>query len=148
MHRWAAAAAVLLMILVACSSTSSSTSTSAPATATSASAGPSCVNRTQFDATIQSAQDHITSAVSAATSLNFGTAKDELEKAGAEIQHAADIAGEVSPDLKNELQSASDSVNQAVSDLQNDEGGAAATELGDAGTALTQASADADNFFC
>src|SRR6186997_2497640 len=140
MHRWAAAAAVLLLILVACSSTSSSTSTSSPATATSASAGPSCVNRTQFDATIQSAQDHITSAVSAATSLNFGTAKDELEKAGAEIQHAADIAGEVSPDLKTEL--------QAASYLQNDEGGAAATELGDAGTALTQASADADNFFC
>ena len=148
MHRWAAAAAVLLMILVACSSTSSSTSTSSPATATSASAGPSCVNRTEFDADIQSAQDHVTSAVAAATALNFGTAQEELEKAGAAIQHAADIAGEVSPDLKNELQSASDSVNKAVTDVQNRDGGATVTDLGDAGTALTQASADADNFFC
>src|SRR4051812_33493938 len=110
MQRWVAAAAILFLVLVACSSSSSTTSPAAPPpSSASASAAPSCVNRTEFDADIQSAQDHITSAVAAATALNFGTAQQELEKAGAAVQHAADIAGEVSPDLKNELQSASDS---------------------------------------
>jgi len=149
MQRWLAAVAVSVMLLVACSSTSSTTSTP-PATAPpSASGSLSCVNKTDFDNAIQSAQDHVSAAVTSAASLNFGTAKDELQQAGQSVQDAANIVGEASPEVKNELQSASASVNQAITDLQNNNGGAAATDLAAAGAALTQATqTNANDFFC
>ena len=145
MQRWVAAVAIPFMLLVACSSTSSTTSTP-PATA---SGSPSCVNKTDFDNAIQSAQDHVSAAVTSAASLNFGTAKDELQQAGQSVQDAANIVGEASPEVKNELQSASASVDQAITDLQNNNGGAAATDLAAAGAALTQATqTNANDFFC
>jgi hypothetical protein len=149
MQRWLAAVAIPFILLVACSSTSSTTSTP-PATAPpTASGSPSCVNKTDFDNAIQSAQDHVSAAVTSAASLNFGTAKDELQQAGQSVQDAANIVGEASPEVKNELQSAADSVNQAITDLQNNDGGAAATDLAAAGAALTQASqTNANDFFC
>jgi len=148
MRRGVAAAAVPLMILVACSSTTSSTSSPAASSTTPASSGASCVNQNEWDAALQSAQGHVTSAVSAATSFNFGSAKEELEKAGEALQHAADIAGEVSPTLKSDLQQASDSVDKAITDLQNNDAGAAGSDLAAAGSHLAQAGTDADNFFC
>src|SRR5262245_21316035 len=119
MQRWVAAAAIPLMILVACSSTST---TSSPGATSPSSAAPSasCVNKTEFDAAIQSAQGHVASAVSAVGVLNFGTAKEELQKAGEAAQHAGDLAEGASPEIKTELQSAVDSLNQAVTDLQDD----------------------------
>ena len=147
MQRWVAAA-IPFMFLVACSSSSSTTSPAAT-TAPSASTSASCVNKTDFDAAMQSAKDHVTSATAAATSLNFGTAKDELQSAGADVQKAADLVGDASPEVKTELQTASDSVNQAITDLQNNNAAAAASELQAAGQALTQATAtDANDFFC
>jgi hypothetical protein len=90
----------------------------------------------------------VNSAISAATSLNFGTANEELQKAGEAVQHAADLAAAASPEIKNELQSAADSVSKAVSDLQNDNATAAGTDLAAAGASLTQATADANDFYC
>lgn len=149
MQRWVAAVAVPFMLLVACASTSSTTSTP-PATAPpTASGSASCVNKTEFDTAIQAAQDHVTAAVTAAASLNFGTAKDELQQAGQSVQDAANIVGDASPEMKNELQSASDSVNKAIADLQNNNAAAAATDLAAAGAALTQATqTNANDFFC
>ena len=148
MQRWVAAVAIPFLLLVACSSSSSTTSTP-PATLPPTSSSPSCVNKTDFDNAIQSAQDHVSAAVTAATSLNFGTARDELQQAGQSVQNAANIVGDASPEIKNDLQSASDSVNQAITDLQNNDGGAAATDLAAAGAALTQATqTNANDFFC
>jgi hypothetical protein len=149
MQRWVAAVAIPFTLLVACSSTSSTTSTPPATLPPTTSASASCVNKTEFDAAIQSAQDHVSAAVTAAASLNFGTAKDELQQAGQSVQNAANIVGDASPDMKNELQSASDSVNKAITDLQNNDGGAAATDLQAAGAALTQATqTNANDFFC
>jgi hypothetical protein len=148
MRRWVAGAAVPLMLLVGCSSTSSSTSSPAAPPSTSASATASCVDKSNFDSAIQSAQDHVSSAVTSAASLNFGTAKDELQQAGQDLQNAADLVGEASPDIKNELQSASDRVNQAITDLQNNNATAAGADLQAAGAALTQATANGKNIFC
>jgi len=65
------------------------------------------------------------------------------------VQKAADLVGDASPEVKTELQTASDSVNQAITDLQNNNAVAAASELQAAGEALTQATAtDANDFFC
>jgi hypothetical protein len=149
MQRWVAAVGISFVFLVACSSTSSTSSTPPGTLRPTASGSPSCVNKTEFDAAIQSAQDHVSAAVTAAASLNFGTAKDELQQAGQSVQNAADIVGAASPEMKNELQSASDSINQAITDLQNNNGGAAATDLAAAGAALTQATqTNANDFFC
>jgi ABC-type amino acid transport substrate-binding protein len=83
------------------------------------------------------------------TSLNIGTAKDELQKAGDSARSAADIAGEASPDMKTELQAAADSIDQAVTDLQNNNAAAAATDLAAAGASLTQAAnTNPNDFFC
>jgi hypothetical protein len=149
MQRWLMAVPIAFLLLVACSSTSSTTSTP-PATAPpTASPSASCVNKTDYDTAIQSAKDHVSAAVTAATSLNFGTAKDELQQAGQSVQDAATIVGDASPDVKNELQSASDNVNKAITDLQNNDAGAAATDLAAAGAALTQATqTSANDFFC
>lgn len=147
MQRWLAAAAVPVMLLVACSSTSSTTSSPAAPT-TTASATASCVDKSTFDSTIQSAKDHVSSAVTAATSLNFGTAKDELQQAGQDLQNATDLVSDASPDIKDKLQSAADSVNQAVTDLQSNNGTAAATDLQAAGAALTHATEGGNDIFC
>jgi hypothetical protein len=149
MQRWVAAAAISFVMLVACSSTTSTTSTPPATVPPTASASASCVNKTDFDTAIQSAKDHVAAAVTAAASLNFGTAKDELQSAGDSAQSAANIVGDASPDMKSELQSASDSINQAITDLQNNNGGAAATDLQAAGQALGQAAAmNPNDFFC
>jgi ABC-type Fe3+-hydroxamate transport system substrate-binding protein len=153
MQRWGLAAALSMMILAACSSTSSSTSTPAatspPSTSASASASGGCVNKTDFEAAVGDAETHVQSAVSAVTSLNFGTATEELQKAGDSVRSAADIAGDASPDVKAELQAAADSVDQAVTDLQNNNAAAAATDLAAAGASLTQAAnTNANDFFC
>jgi hypothetical protein len=151
MQRWGMAAALSMMILAACSSTSSSTSTPAATSppSTSASASGGCVNKTDFEAAIGDAESHVQSAVSAVTSLNFGTATDELQKAGDSVRSAADIAGDASPDVKAELQAAADSIDQAVTDLQNNNAPAAATDLAAAGASLTQAAnTNANDFFC
>jgi len=144
MQRWVAAVAIPFVLLVACSSTSSTTSTP-PA---SASSSASCVNKTNFDNAIQSAQDHVSAAVTAAASLNFGTAQDELQQAGQSVQDAANSVGDASPDVKSELQSASDSVNKGITDLQNNNATAAATDLAAAGASLSQAAQNANNLFC
>jgi hypothetical protein len=142
------AAALSMVILAACSSTSSSSSTSV-ATTPPVSASGGCVNKTDFEAAVADAQAHVQSAVSAVTSLNFGTAKDELQQAGDSVQSAANIAGDASPEMKTELQAASDSIDQAVTDLQNNNAAAAATDLAAAGASLTQAaSTNANDFFC
>jgi len=148
MKRWVVAAAVPVMLLVACSSTSSSTSSPAASSTTTPSATASCVDKSDFDATIQSAKDHVSSAATSASSLNFGTAKDELTQAGQDLQSAADLVGDASPDIKNELQSAGDQVNQAITDLQDNNATAAAGDLQAAGTSLTQATANANGIFC
>jgi hypothetical protein len=153
MQRWVAAVAVSFTLLVACSSASSTNSTSpaavSPTASTSASTSASCVNKTDFDNAIQSAQDHVTAAVTAAAALNFGTAQDELQQAGQSVQDAANIVGDASPEVKNDLQSATDSVNKAITDLQNNDGGTAATDLAAAGAALAQATqTNANDFFC
>jgi hypothetical protein len=149
MHRWFAVVAIPFTLLVACSSTSSTTSTPPTSAPPTASPSASCVNKTDFDTAIQSAKDHVSSAITAAASLNFGTAKDELQQAGQSVQDAANIVGDASPDVKNDLQSASDSVNKAITDLQNNDGGAAATDLAAAGAALAQAAQTNENdFFC
>jgi hypothetical protein len=107
------------------------------------------VNKTDFEAAVSDAQTHVQSAVSAVTTLNFGTATDELQKAGDSAHTAADIVGEASPDMKSELQAAGDSIDQAVMDLQNNNAAAAATDLAAAGASLTQAaSTNATDFFC
>jgi hypothetical protein len=148
MQRWVATAAIALMLLVGCSSTSTSSPAATP-TSSPASASASCVDKTDFDAAIQSAKDHVSSAVTAAAAVNFGTAKDELQQAADDVQNAGNLAGDASPEMKSELQSASDSVNKAITDLQNNDAGAAATDLAAAGQALTQAAAtDANDFFC
>jgi hypothetical protein len=149
MQRWMPAVATLFTLLVGCSSTSSTSSTSPAAVSPTASVSASCVNKTEYDNAIQAAQDHVSAAVTAATSLNFGTAKDELQQAGQSVQDAGNIVGDASPDVKNDLQSAGESVNKAITDLQNNNGGAAATDLAAAGAALTQATqTDANDFFC
>ena len=150
MQRWVAAAAVPVMLLMACSSTSSSTSSPAASSTTTvtATATASCVDKSDFDSAIQSAKDHVSSAGTSAASLNFGTAKDELTQAGQDLQDAADLVGDASPDIKNQLQAATDKVNQAITDLQDNNATAAASDLGAAGTALTQATASANNIFC
>jgi len=148
MHRWMAAAGISLLMVIACSNTTSTSSPAGPSTS-SASAPASCVNKTDFDAAIGSAKDHVSSAVTAAAALNLGTAKDELSKAGQAVQNAANIAGDGSPEMKNELQAAANSVNQAITDLQNNNVTAAATDLQAAGESLTQAaSTDANDLFC
>jgi hypothetical protein len=148
MHRWMAAAGISLLMVIACSNTTSTSSPAGPSTS-SASASASCVNKTDFDAAVGSAKDHVSSAVTAAAALNLGTAKDELSKAGQAVQNAANIAGDGSPEMKNELQAAANSVNQAITDLQNNNVTAAATDLQAAGESLTQAaSTDANDLFC
>jgi hypothetical protein len=149
MQRWGMAAALSMVILAACSSTSSSSSTPVATTPPSVSVSGGCVNKTDFEAAVGDAQAHVQSAVSAVTSLNFGTAKDELQQAGDSAQSAANIAGDASPEMKTELQAASDSIDQAVTDLQNNNAAAAATDLAAAGASLTQAaSTNANDFFC
>ena len=72
-----------------------------------------------------------------------------MQQAGQSVQDAANIVGDASPEMKNELQSASDSVNKAITDLQNNNATAAATDLAAAGAALTQATqTNANDFFC
>jgi hypothetical protein len=83
------------------------------------------------------------------TSLNFGTAQEELQKAGDSARKAADIVGDASPEMKSELQAAGDSIDQALTDLQNNNAAAAGTDLAAAGASLTQAaSTNSDDFFC
>src|ERR1041384_2725938 len=101
MQRWVTAAAVPVMLLVGCSTSSSTTSSPAAPPPASASSTASCVDKTDFDAAIQSAKDHAASAATAATSLNFGTAKDELQQAGQDLQHASDLVGDAAPDVKS-----------------------------------------------
>src|SRR3954453_3355846 len=103
MHRWMAAAGISLLMVIACSNTTSTSSPAGPSTS-SASASASCMNKTDFDAAVGSAKDHVSSAVTAAAALNLGTAKDELSKAGQAVQRAANIAWGVSPKPKQERQ--------------------------------------------
>src|SRR4051794_220266 len=108
MQRWVVAAAVPVMLLVACSSTSSSTSSPAASSTTTPSATASCVDKSDFDATIQSAKDHVSSAATSASSLNFGTAKDELTQAGRRPQSAGHPAGGPPPHIQDQRQPARD----------------------------------------
>ena len=147
MQRWGMAA--LVAILAACASTSSTSTPAATPPTTSASASAGCVNKANFDAAINEAKSHVDSAISAVTSLDFGTAQEELQKAGDSARQAATIVGDASPDMKTELQAAADSIDQALTDLQNNNAVAAGTDLAAAGASLSQAaSTNANDFYC